>query len=234
MKLIYVPNMITVLRIILVAPFLYYLLNYHYIAAFSLFFLAGISDGVDGYLARRFHWTTHFGTVADPIADKLLLVSSFFGLAILNNVAVEIMSLVVARDVFIIIGAGAYYYLQKRIDVQPSFVSKLNTFLQIAFVFLLLFELAFMHVPYKFTLLVLILMVATTLLSFIDYAWRWSIKIELRWHIGGWHMPKAFSVTALLIVVLSVTVGIAFLAYHYVYLLKQAYLISSVCTVGYC
>ena len=73
----HLPNIISFLRIILVAPIVWALLNNQYDLAVILFVIAGISDGVDGFLAKRFDWTSRFGGVLDAIADKLLLVSTF-------------------------------------------------------------------------------------------------------------------------------------------------------------
>ena len=79
------PNLISVFRIVLVVPIEYLLLQQHYVSAMILFFLAGISDGLDGFLAKRFNWTSRLGSVLDPLADKLLLVCTYLVLGWLGH-----------------------------------------------------------------------------------------------------------------------------------------------------
>ena len=79
-----IPNIISIIRIVLVLPFIVLMLRQEFTLALILFFTAGISDGIDGYLAKRNHWTSRLGSILDPLADKLLLVSSFVTLAWLS------------------------------------------------------------------------------------------------------------------------------------------------------
>src|SRR3989442_15920185 len=101
MKLRTIPNIITTLRLILIAPFAYYLLHAQYTPAFYLFIAAGISDGADGFLARTFNWQSKFGAFADPLADKLLITSSYLLLGYLGKIPLWFMSLVLLRDIVI-------------------------------------------------------------------------------------------------------------------------------------
>ncbi len=220
MNFIYIPNIITAMRIILVLPFLYCMFNNQYIAAFIFGVIAGLSDSIDGYLARKYDWITRLGTFSDPIADKLLLVSGFIALAALQQVSLGVMSLVLARDVFIIVGAGAYYFTHRQIELQPNFISKLNTVFQIMFVFLLVFELAFAAVSDWLISMMLLLVVITTILSFLTYVWVWSAKTEVSWQIGAWKCPKILGVAMLLSFTALVTIAITAIVYHYVALLQ--------------
>ena len=104
----YLPNVITGIRVLLVMPLVYALLTHHFVLALVLFAVAGVSDGVDGFLARRFNWYTQLGAMLDPLADKLLLVSTYLCLAWLGFFPVWFVALVVGRDLIIFCGAISY------------------------------------------------------------------------------------------------------------------------------
>src|SRR5687768_2499072 len=99
MNIKYLPNIITCLRFLLIVPLIFAVANQHFTLAFYLFLLAGVSDGLDGFLARRFNWSSRFGSIADPIADKLLLTIMLIVLTSLRWIPVWLLVLVVARDV---------------------------------------------------------------------------------------------------------------------------------------
>lgn len=99
-----------------------------------LFFLAGFSDGIDGWLARRFDWRSELGAILDPIADKLLLIGTFLVLAYNGLVPLWFALLVIGRDLLIMGGAIAYHFLYGDLEGDPSMVSKLNTLLLLLYV----------------------------------------------------------------------------------------------------
>lgn len=134
-----IPNLISVLRILLVAPTVYYLLNQDYKSALVLFVIAGFSDGIDGFLARQFKWQSRLGAILDPIGDKLLLVSCYLALGWLGNLPVMLVVLVILRDVIIVSGAVLYHMLIEVVPIQPLMISKINTVMQIALVVLVIF-----------------------------------------------------------------------------------------------
>lgn len=173
-KLRYLPNILTGFRFVLVIPILMALLSEHYLLALYLFVLAGITDGLDGLLARVYGWTSRFGAVADPLADKLLLVVSFMAFAWLGKIPVWLVILVVARDVWIVVGAYLYYRLFGRPEFSPSPISKINTFLQILLVALLLLHLGVAVLPEILLTVFIGLVAVTTLISFLHYTWVWS------------------------------------------------------------
>ena len=94
-----IPNLITVFRFLLVPPLVWLLLNDRFGAALVVFGVAGFSDGLDGFLAKRFHWTSRIGALLDPLADKLLLIASFVTLGWLGWIPVWLVVLVCLRDV---------------------------------------------------------------------------------------------------------------------------------------
>jgi cardiolipin synthase len=130
----HIPNGITALRILLVAPIALALLHGELITAIALFGAAAVSDAADGFLAKRFGWRSEVGAVLDPAADKLLLATVFVVLAVLHWVPLWLMAAAVARDLIIVSGAIAYRVWFGPIDVRPSAVSKLNTLCQALYI----------------------------------------------------------------------------------------------------
>lgn len=143
MSLKWVPNAICLLRIVLVAPLVALLVAERYEHALVLFVVAGGSDALDGYLAKRFGWSTRLGGLLDPAADKLLVVSVFLTLTWLGIVPWMLAVVVVLRDVVIVTGAAAYHLLIEPLRVRPAVISKLNTACQLAFVLFVLTQGAF-------------------------------------------------------------------------------------------
>lgn len=127
----HLPNVLTVLRIILVFPFIGFMAQGEYDLALWTLLVAGVSDGVDGFLARRFNWRSQFGSIADPVADKILLVTAFVALGLTGDMAWWVVAVVVCRDVYIFSGAIAYWFLVGRYEGRPTLLSKTCTFLMI-------------------------------------------------------------------------------------------------------
>lgn len=136
------PNLITILRLLLVPAVVAALLTGHTEAALAGFLVAGISDGVDGFIARHFNQRSKLGTWLDPLADKLLLVSTFLALAALGELPLWLAAIAVGRDMAILLGLGLAGAAGRPIEVKPLFVSKANTAVQIVLVAVVLFELA--------------------------------------------------------------------------------------------
>lgn len=181
MILKYIPNVISIIRFILVVPFLFYLLTDDYQSAFYIFTVAGLSDGIDGLLARRFGWISRFGSVVDPAADKLLMITSFIALTYHGKLPLWLTSLVVARDLVIIAGVCGLYYLFRRVDFTPTPISKLNTALQVILIFSLLFELTFQSLPLQLITVLIFTMTFTTVVSFLHYVLVWGASAFKGW-----------------------------------------------------
>jgi cardiolipin synthase len=169
-----IPNIITLFRFLLVPPVVLLLLDERFGLALLLFGVAGFSDALDGYLAKRFNWSSRLGALLDPLADKLLLVSSFITLGWLNQIPLWLVGVVILRDLVIVSGALVYHYRIERLDAEPSMVSKLNTFAQILLVLAVMFSAAVQVLPYLWMDVLLYSVLVTTLWSGIDYVWRWS------------------------------------------------------------
>lgn len=132
------PNAITVVRVVLVAPCGWLLWQDAILEALTLIAIAGASDAIDGILARRFDWRTRFGAFADPAADKLLVVVVFAVLAIKGHVPLWLVAIVVGRDLVIISGAFAFRQLIGHVEMAPTLLSKMNTAAQIGLLVLVL------------------------------------------------------------------------------------------------
>lgn len=179
-----IPNALTITRLILIAPFLACLYHQGYADAFYIFILAGFTDGLDGWLARCFHWQSPFGTFVDPVADKLLITSSFIALAIIGKLPWWLVSLVFLRDLTISIGVIAWFsFIQQKPDLKPTYLSKVNTVMQLALVTLSLFEQAFFSLGHDMYRYFLFLTALTTMASFVDYVWTWGKKacLNVEW-----------------------------------------------------
>lgn len=129
-----IPNFITLGRLLAVPLAVWLMLTDRYGAAFWLFLAAGVSDAIDGFLARRLKARSEIGAYLDPLADKCLLVSSYVTLGHQDHIESWLVILVVFRDVLIIGGAILYQTLTQSLTMQPLLISKLNTVLQIALI----------------------------------------------------------------------------------------------------
>jgi cardiolipin synthase len=176
-----IPNLITMIRIVLVAPTGWLLWQGDYILAFVLMAVASASDALDGWLARQFNWTSRFGAAMDPVADKLLIGTLFVVLWFQGHIPTWLVGIVIARDALILIGAGIYRWLFEKIDFAPTFVSKANTAMQIVMLLLVLVHLCGFGLlsriadtlvnPYCFWLLALL-----GVTSGVDYVITWGLR----------------------------------------------------------
>ena len=172
----WVPNAICVLRMLLVVPLVLLLLDQSYAAALGVLVVAGLSDGLDGYLAKRFDWRTRLGGLLDPAADKLLLVSAFCVLTYTRLTPIGLTAFVIGRDALIVAGAVTYQVLIAPVRGEPSAISKLNTACQLGFVFFTITNAAF-GLPQRISLLLLgAAVIFTSLVSGLNYVLRWGAR----------------------------------------------------------
>ena len=148
-RIVTVPNMLTVFRMVLIPVFVSLLFYQRFILALCVFVLAGVTDGLDGLLARRFDQRSQLGTILDPIADKLMLVTSFVVLSMRSvfpqplpphlPVPFWVTVAVISRDVFILVGAAAINIVTGFRGFRPSLLGKINTTVQIAAIAAIIF-----------------------------------------------------------------------------------------------
>jgi cardiolipin synthase len=165
----HLPNIICILRIALVWPIAAALADREYLIALALFIVAGLSDGVDGYLAKRFNWTSDLGKFLDPLADKSLLVTVFVEAAWLGLAPWWLTSAVVARDVLIGLGAMVFRLWFGPLRGRPTLSSKINTAMQLLYLVALLVNAALNFPPHEVLDALAILVFITTVFSGLNY-----------------------------------------------------------------
>lgn len=168
------PNIISILRLLIVVPVVYMLLRENHGVALVLFAIAGVSDALDGYIAKRYGWTSRLGSILDPVADKTLLVSTYIILGVLNHLPVWLVIAVVLRDLVIFTGALSYHFLIGKYELRPSLVSKVNTFAQIVLALVVVMSMDDFPIPGEYIQLMIYTVLATTVISGVDYMWSWG------------------------------------------------------------
>lgn len=129
-----VPNILTLVRILLTPVFVILLLQDQFTLALLIFTIAGISDGLDGFIARYFNQRTVLGAYLDPVADKILLISAFVCLAAKQVIPEWLAVIVITRDLLIVLGIAILTITEKAYEIRPSMVSKVTTTVQIVVV----------------------------------------------------------------------------------------------------
>jgi len=171
-----IPNLLCIMRMVLTIPVVWAILEGSYLVALLLFLVAGLTDGLDGFLAKRFSWQSRLGGLLDPAADKLLLVASFVTLWVVGYVPGWLLVAVVARDLAIVIGAGLYQWRVGDFVAEPSIISKLNSVLQLLYVLMTLSWLVFGLPGRGVTIGLGWIVLATTVVSGFDYIIRWTAR----------------------------------------------------------
>jgi cardiolipin synthase (CMP-forming) len=168
-----IPNLITLARILLVPVVVWAISSGEMRIAFLLFLAAGISDAVDGFLAKRFGMATALGAYLDPLADKAMIVSIYVALGIGEAIPRWLVILVVSRDIMIVGAVILSWLVDKPVALKPFLVSKLNTVAQIVLALTVLGALAFKFDAEVETMLLTALVAALTLLSIAFYVAEW-------------------------------------------------------------
>src|SRR5690606_391129 len=172
----HIPNALCILRMLLVVPIAWLLSAGEYGLTLWVFAFAGFTDGLDGFLAKRCGWTSELGKILDPLADKILLVSVFIILAVLDIVPVWLAATAVLRDVTITAGAITYNALYGDPRGNPTFISKVNTLCQISYLLLAVAAKAGKWTPDTALLILGALVFVTAVVSGIDYVVTYTRK----------------------------------------------------------
>lgn len=171
-------NLITVFRLLLVPAIVYLIVTEAFLAAFLAFVVAGISDGVDGLIAKRFDQATELGAYLDPLADKALLVSIFVALGVLHEMPLWLVILVVSRDLFIVSAFVVTWMVSQPMRVAPLMISKANTTGQIVLVAVVLGDLALGLELYLLRDLLVFAVAALTVASAAAYLVNWARHVN--------------------------------------------------------
>ena len=168
-----IPNAVTLGRVILVPVIFWLLVSGHTKAAFFAFLAAGVSDAIDGFLAKRFKLETELGAYLDPLADKLLIVSIYVALGVAGNLPSWLVIAVVSRDILIVLGVVLAWIVGQAVTIRPLAVSKANTAAQIMLAATVLadegFKLGLLNVRFVLVWITLVL----TVLSLAAYLREW-------------------------------------------------------------
>ena len=164
----YIPNLITAIRLATVPLLVWWLYDGQFNNALSLFILMGLSDALDGYLAKYFGWKTALGAYLDPAADKTMLIGAYITLGALDLLPHWLVFIVILRDVAILAGALAYNFATRRLEIQPTLISKSNTFVQIILVLAVIYG-QLNPVPDLLVQTLIGIAVFTTVASGLDY-----------------------------------------------------------------
>jgi cardiolipin synthase len=176
------PNFLTLVRIVAIPFFLVLLASQLYFDALLVFILGGVTDALDGFIARRMNQKTSLGAILDPVADKLLLMSSFIMLGMMGSIPLWLMVLVVSRDTVILFGYVAIsFLLDERLEVQPTIMGKLSTVFQLVTVGVVLLMLARSQLLESSVDDALVyLTAATTVISGVQYLYLGLLRLQNR------------------------------------------------------
>lgn len=166
-----IPNSLTILRILLVPVYIGFMTYGAYGYALAILLTAGLTDAIDGHLARKLNQRTRLGTLLDPLADKVLLTSSFISLAVLHLIPSWLVILVVSRDLILLLGTAVAHVTSTQINVKPTFLGKGTTLLQLSYV-LLVVLLTWRGLDPAMLTPLLMVMVGFTLASGLHYLFR--------------------------------------------------------------
>lgn len=180
----FIPNAITATRLVLVLPIALLIIEEQFTFGLVLFTLSGLSDGLDGYIARRFDWVSAFGKLIDPLADKLMMMTTTITLGVLGHFPPMLMVLIVAKDVVVLGGVFSYTTLAGFPKIQPTWLGKVTTASQIVLLVAVLFNLSQPGVmPASFYDAWFWIVAVLTAADGASYIWIWTVRLaeDPRW-----------------------------------------------------
>jgi len=176
LRMLNVPNIITLIRLGLVPAMAYYLADEAYEIALPIFLVAALSDLADGYIARRFKLVSTFGATLDPIADKLSMLVATVLLAWQSLLPIWLAVAIVARDIVIVVGAIAFILVRGHLDIAPTRLSKINTAIEFAVLLVVMATAAGWIEAGAWMPIVFVIALTTVVASGAQYVWLWGRK----------------------------------------------------------
>jgi len=170
----FIPNLLTIGRMLVVPPMVWLLLVGQYQWALALAMFAGISDLLDGWLARRFSWQSRWGGIFDPLADKFLMMAGYLTLGWLAELPWWLITLVIFRDLVIVVGGYIYYTRFEQFEAEPTQLSRFNTFCQVFLMWFVLTRLAGLPLPREAQIGLVWLVGVMAILTLVQYVWIWA------------------------------------------------------------
>lgn len=175
-RILTIPNILTLFRIALVLPFVHLIAEGRYLTAMGVFFAAGATDFADGFAARRLGQQSYIGRLLDPLADKVLIAAAYIVMAVphkaLPSIPLWLAVTVIGRDLLIVVGSLIVYSVVRFKDFKPTFMSKLNTTVELAFIFYFLLAHGWQPASFMkaFSLICYLIVVFTVAVSSAEYA----------------------------------------------------------------
>ena len=170
------PNTLTTLRLLLAIPLCWMILQQDFEAVLWIAVAAGVSDGLDGWLARSLDATSRYGAIVDPLADKVMLSGAYPSMAAVGLIPWWLALLVIGRDVVIVVGALAFHGLYGRYEMAPTGLGKFSTFLQIVLALVLLAGQVYPVLQHPVVTVLLFVIAGVTALSGVHYVYIWGRK----------------------------------------------------------
>ncbi len=183
-RLRHLPNALSVLRLLMAVPIALLVVYDESVLAMALFITAGATDGIDGWLAKRYHWQSQLGGWLDPLADKALVLSVCIALTAHGDLPYWLLGLIAIRDLVIVSGAVAFHFNYAPLHAAPTIVGKITTAALLLLVVLLLWQNVQAQIPAWLIETLILACAGLLLVSGVDYVRRWSIKAR---RIGDRH-----------------------------------------------
>ena len=180
----HIPNAITIARLVLVLPIAFSIMEEDYLVAFVLFAVSGFSDGLDGFIARRYNWVSAFGRLIDPLADKIMMIVTTLTLGLLEHFPLMLMLLIIVKDLAVLGGVFSYTTMAGFPQIKPTWLGKVTTAAQVILLVAVLLELTSSGLFSQafFTVLFWVVAIMTSL-DGASYLWIWTNKLgrDPRW-----------------------------------------------------
>nr|WP_211263208.1 CDP-alcohol phosphatidyltransferase family protein [Thioalkalivibrio nitratireducens] len=174
MRLRHLPNAVTVSRIVLTVPIVWFMYRGDYWPALVLLAIAGLTDALDGYLVRRYGWSTALGAWLDPAADKILMLGVYLAVTLSGLLPLWLLFLVVGRDLWLTAGSLAYRHWVGPLQIEPLMISKVNTFFQILLVLGAILKVGILNLDPVWVHLLVVIVSLTTVFSGLAYTVVWG------------------------------------------------------------
>lgn len=178
------PNLITIVRLMLILPIAFFIVDDDFLAALIGFTVAGVSDGMDGFIARRYGWESAFGKLIDPLADKLLMITTALTLGLSGHLPVLLAMLIILKDLAVLGGVFSYTTLAGFPKISPTLLGKVTTAAQIMLLGAVLINLSYTgFLPPILMVAWTWLVAGLTALDGMSYLWLWTGRLtrDPRW-----------------------------------------------------
>ncbi|UXI03803.1 CDP-alcohol phosphatidyltransferase family protein [Photobacterium sp. TY1-4] len=176
-----IPNVLTTLRLLLAIPIYFGILERNFPTVLWVIAIAGITDGLDGWLARKLQAMSRYGAMVDPLSDKAMLLCAYIAFFQIGLMPFWAVALMVLRDIIILLGAGVFYLCFGPYQLKPSWWGKGCTLGQIVLALLIICHQLFPHIPEPLLSLGLMAVVLLVLISGVQYVYAWTTKARRLW-----------------------------------------------------